>query len=383
MNKALEVTSNPAVASRIFPELRSSIRLAFECSCRSQDVSGSGGSAAAFSLLRGWRKPYPETTGYMIPTFLRCAHMYEDLNLYERGVRMGEWLLDIRSPEGWFSRLTWAPENLGVPSIFNTAQILFGLVELAGVTGDHRYRDAADAAVSWMIDQQEPNGSWVKFAYVSNYFPDYYAQVCWSILAYYRMTGDHRARDCVVKCLYAILPHQTEKKSFQYMGYPPDVAAYTHTIANTLQGILECAIRLGQWEPYGVAAAEGFEKMLRMYETRKKMAGSYDKNWNGDYRYICLTGQCQIASAWLRIFEINENPRYLDTSIKAIREVTTYQKRSRLVKNTRGGIAGSHPIYKRYHRFDYRNWAGQFYIDASIDLICNLENQSPGSKAGS
>src|SRR3546814_8302964 len=42
---------------------------------RAQDCSarGDGGVARDFSLLRGWATSYPETTGYIVPTFIAAA----------------------------------------------------------------------------------------------------------------------------------------------------------------------------------------------------------------------------------------------------------------------------------------------------------------------
>jgi hypothetical protein len=37
---------------------------------RAQVASENKGVSAGFHLLRGWAPPYPETTGYIIPTFL-------------------------------------------------------------------------------------------------------------------------------------------------------------------------------------------------------------------------------------------------------------------------------------------------------------------------
>jgi len=33
-----------------------------------QRASGGGGFAHSYHLLRGWERPYPETTGYILPT---------------------------------------------------------------------------------------------------------------------------------------------------------------------------------------------------------------------------------------------------------------------------------------------------------------------------
>src|SRR5574340_475028 len=37
---------------------------------RAQSVHSDGGYAHSYALARGWERPYPETTGYIIPTLL-------------------------------------------------------------------------------------------------------------------------------------------------------------------------------------------------------------------------------------------------------------------------------------------------------------------------
>src|SRR5438552_1348023 len=53
--------------------------------CRAQDAAGGGGVARSYSLwfkrvhhCRGWLAAFPETTGYIIPTFFDCAALTGD-----------------------------------------------------------------------------------------------------------------------------------------------------------------------------------------------------------------------------------------------------------------------------------------------------------------
>src|SRR5688500_16063373 len=65
--------------------------------CRAQDKGG-GGIARSYSLRwnrahnkRGWLAAYPETTGYIIPTFFEYAVFTAEKEYAERAVRMAEW----------------------------------------------------------------------------------------------------------------------------------------------------------------------------------------------------------------------------------------------------------------------------------------------------
>ena len=63
--------------------------------CRAQDVVPGGGVSMGWFLKEGWRPPYPETTGYIIPTFLEYAALTDNAVFTERAVRMGTWELSV------------------------------------------------------------------------------------------------------------------------------------------------------------------------------------------------------------------------------------------------------------------------------------------------
>ena len=68
--------------------------------CVAQDRDADAGVAGSYTLLKGWTKSYPETTGYIIPTFLAYARYSEREEFVERGIRMADWLLSVQSPDG-------------------------------------------------------------------------------------------------------------------------------------------------------------------------------------------------------------------------------------------------------------------------------------------
>src|SRR5688572_17449728 len=43
--------------------------------CRAQDATPDDGVSGWYHLVRGWSPSYPETTGYLIPTFLTYARV--------------------------------------------------------------------------------------------------------------------------------------------------------------------------------------------------------------------------------------------------------------------------------------------------------------------
>src|SRR5262245_38916208 len=54
------------------------LRAAADWLTRAQDATDDGGVSGRFLLKSGWTSSYPETTGYIIPTFLALATVLGD-----------------------------------------------------------------------------------------------------------------------------------------------------------------------------------------------------------------------------------------------------------------------------------------------------------------
>src|SRR5208337_4126462 len=96
-----------------------SIHAAANWLCAAQDVTGEGGFARAYSLPNGWELPYPETTGYIIPTLLALNGRFPDFHLAERAWSAGVWLAQVQFPSGAICSKQYRPGNTK-PSVFNT-----------------------------------------------------------------------------------------------------------------------------------------------------------------------------------------------------------------------------------------------------------------------
>src|SRR5262245_21406929 len=105
------------------------IRAACDFLVRSHVATGRRGSAAHYGVGRGWSAAYPETTGYIVPTLWRAADLFDEPEYATAAIELVEWLLTLQSPDGWFPGGVWHGTASASPSIFNTGQIVFGLVE--------------------------------------------------------------------------------------------------------------------------------------------------------------------------------------------------------------------------------------------------------------
>lgn len=107
---------------------------------------GKGGSCAYFLPIRGWSLPYPETTGYLIPTLLELGRRLPGFEGDRHAVELGAWLLSIQDAEGWWRGGLHPPGAEGQASVFNTAQVLQGMVALGDADGEERWLEAAGRA---------------------------------------------------------------------------------------------------------------------------------------------------------------------------------------------------------------------------------------------
>lgn len=337
----------------------------------SQQVTGTGGSSSSWSPFFGWGHPYPETTGYIVPTLLRGADYLGDDRYQAIAWEMTEWLLSLQHDEGWFPGGTLKPNCEHRPSIFNTGQILFGLAASYTHENDTRVRVAAERGVKWLCGQQEVDGRWLNHAYVEGYSPSYYAHVCWPIAVLAKALGNEELLGYVRRGIEAVNEDRRKNGTYSRWAFNSGKPAFTHTMAYTLQGVVESAIITDEWESLAKPAVDTAERLLRKFEIRRKLAGSYDQTWRGKYWYICLTGHCQIASTWMRIYEQNGDVRFLDAAAKLMEVVRKKQKLKGRAARL-GAIGGSSPLWGSYMRLRYPNWAAKFFVDAMMELEGNL-----------
>jgi hypothetical protein len=275
---------------------------------------------------------------------------------------MARWLIGLQDRSGAFPEGVYRG-RAGVPSVFNTAQIIFGLMAFYGYSNDSLFLEAALKAAKWLAEVQDPDGSWLSYAYHHNFSPSYYTRVAWPMLLVWQHTSEKDVYEKALKALTMIAGCRNDNGTIAAWGFQPGKPAYTHTIAYTIEGLLESALILKEkggdfWRAGERAAMELFKK----YEVRGELAGSYDEKWFGDFGFTCLTGNCQIALCWLRMYGISRDIRLLNAAVKVVHEVSRRQVRRRGHPND-GGIPGSWPLWGPYLTFRYPNWAVKFYMD--------------------
>ena len=340
------------------------LRGAIEWLCRAQDIrdgdSDAGGVSAGWSFEDGWLPSYPETTGYIIETFLAAAGVLEQPELIERAGRMIDWELSIQLPDGAF------PGHFGEvgsrPVIFNTGQIMHGMV--AGYTqlGREDCLQAAVRAGHWLEQQQDDDGCWRRFEH--NDVPHVYnTRATWALLATGLLAGDEVLVASAKRNLDWALTQQTASGWFASNAFTPERSPFTHTIAYAIRGFLESAVLLDEGR-YLQAAVTAARAMADAQRQDGWLAGTYRDNWIADAGYCCLTGLAQMSLNWIRIFQVTGEENFRVRARAGLDYLKTTQKLTASDSAVRGGIAGSSPLWGGYSRFEFPNWAAKFFSDA-------------------
>lgn len=334
--------------------------------CAAQDVRDgqrdAGGVAAGWSFEDGWLPGYPETTGYIIETFLAAADTLGDASYRERANRMIDWELSLLTADGAF------PGHFGEPGshpvIFNQGQIMHGLV--AGWLRLQR-QDCFDAALRagrWLVAQQDEDGCYRRYEH--NDVPHVYnTRSLWALAAAGVMTNETSFVAAARRNLDWALTQQTESGWFRTNAFVPTRDPFTHTIAYAIRGFIEVGALLD--EPrYLEAAQRAAWGILAQQRSDGWLAGTYADRWQPTARYACVTGVAQMALCWQRLHHLGGEPKFKAAARRAIEYVKRTQQLGSSDPVVNGAIPGSSPIWGAYSRFEFPNWAAKFFADALL-----------------
>jgi hypothetical protein len=282
-------------------------KAAIDWIARAQDATPNGGVSSTYNVLfMRWGASYPETTGYIIPSMFDYFHTTGDDQYKQRGLRMADWEVSVQMESGAFQSgdLDVLPQK---PAIFNTGQVLSGLTRAYIETKEHKYKEATERGASWLLECQDTDGAWRRnlSALTTNPVHVYNARTAWALLQAHRITLKEIYLAAAVKNIDWVLTQQQANGWFQNAAFNINEEPPLHTIAYTIEGILECGVYLG--------------------------SGAY------------------IDAA-----------RIMNQYLKSMQNLKSTNK------GIRGGVKGSQPCWGGYMRFSYPSWAAKFFVDALL-----------------
>jgi hypothetical protein len=328
-----------------------------------------GGIAAYYSLLTGYSESYPEVTGYIIPTLYDFARLLHGSYLLHAAERATQWLLALQMPSGAFfaglHRSESEPGAIAQPSVFNTGQILQGLVRTHAETGNAEILCHAIAAGDWLATIQQSDGSWSGSAAYQGVAHTYYSMVAWSLAQLAAVSNSSRHAVAADKNIDWVIAHIKPNGWIDGINLR-EHPAYLHFIAYVIQGALECGIARRRDDAIEAAAKPAWV-LLQKFEIHKRLLGSYEADFKGGRRFTCLTGNAQMSCVWLRLFEVTRDLRYLNAALKMnemLKHSIALKARRGRGRGIAGGVAGSCPIWGPYQPMRFISWGCKFLADA-------------------
>jgi uncharacterized protein YyaL (SSP411 family) len=351
--------------------------------CRAHD-HGAGGVSRAYKAARylgygpaGWQAAYPETTGYIIPSFLALSTVFQDSSYRERALRMADWEIEIQLDSGAVmgSVVTAQPS----PAVFNTGQVIFGWLAAHRDTGSVRYLEAARRAGDYLARIQEENGAWRKGN--SRYAlgtTTYNTRVAWALAELGLAAGEPRYIDAARKNIEFALTRQNDRGWFADNCLTDADRPLLHTILYAVRGVLETGAALSE-DRYVDAGAKALGSLLNCQRPDGGIAGRLAADWSPAASWDCVTGDAQAAGAWLRLHALAGDSRCQMAARRTIEFVKRTQNLGHPNVGIRGGVKGSYPFDGPYGKFEMLNWAAKFFVDALL-MIGDPEMALRGTK---
>jgi hypothetical protein len=336
-------------------------RAAMAWLCRAQDSTPDRGVSHSYLIGKGWMPSYPETTGYIIPTFTNSSRLLGDQELMRRALEMAEWELGMQLENGAIPGLV-----SGEPVVFDTGQVLFGWISAYSATKDRRFMDAAVRAGDWLTGTLDESGTWNSYGNPgTDSIHTYNVRVAWALLALAKAGGEHRHADAAARFIAWALGQEEGSGWFRRNCLNDNGRPLLHTIAYTSQGLLECGLLLGDARCIE-AARRTSVKLKERVGADGRMPGRFDKSWNPTAAWCCLTGMAQTAIVWQRLDRLDGTKHYEEEVERVVSFLKGTQDLSSSDDGVRGGIKGSFPVNGGYGTYRLLNWAAKFFIDALL-----------------
>ncbi len=323
----------------------------------------------SYHLINGWSASYPETTGYIIPTLLEYAAERNDRNIMDAAVKAANWLIAIQKPSGGWQGGRINENRAEI--VFNTAQIIRGLIAVYRVLKEDKYLQSACRAGDWLCSIQDKAGTWTSFALMGQ-ARVYDSYVDYPLLMLHRETGLGKYKESAISNLNWIVDKKQQPNAW-FEDCDNTVKRndkpILHTIAYTIDGLLDCGIYLGE-RKYTGAAVKAADVLMEKFMRDGYLHGRYDRHWKGS-EHMILTACAQMSVVWMKIACYAGNKNYHAAAGRMNNLLVKLQSRHGM-RHTLGAISGSYPLWGRYEPFAFPNWATKYLVDALMMEEMNI-----------
>lgn len=270
-------------------------------------------------------KGYPEVTGYYIPTLIRWGYR-------ELAIDYAKWLISIQHDDG-----SWYDTFDQMPYVFDTAQILKGLLAAYSIGPDENVKNSIIKGAMWLAGNIQHDGRF-KAADESIWkMPEGYSELihlyCLSPI---REVGIHFSKPELLEMVDLSIDYYKQNHMEEILHF--DLLSHFYAY------VMEALVDLGELE-----LAKAAMNNIGNFQTEDGAVPGYN-----DVHWVCSTGLFQLALTWFRVGDIERGNKAFSYACR--------------LQNESGGWYGSYPSVENesndYFAVSEISWAVKYFLDA-------------------
>ncbi len=285
------------------------------------------------------RKSYPEVTGYYIPTLLRWGYR-------ELAVSYADWLCSIQNADG-----SWRDTMNEAPYIFDSAQILKGLLSIRNIVADKRMLDETIIkGCNWILSCMTEEGQ------LKTPTETAWGNVATELIHTYCLSPLMEASKVYGNENYA---KEAQKILGYYKKYYHNEIVNFNMLSHFYAYVVEAMLDMGEIE----LAREAMRNMEQYQKESGAIPAYRDVDW------VCSTGLFQLALIWFRLDDSERGTKAFEYACK--------------LQNKTGGWYGSYisednpEESNTYFPEAEISWANKYFLDALYyKNLSQFENQA-------
>tara|TARA_Y100000590_G_C15741843_1_gene1020560 strand:+ start:2001 stop:3410 length:1410 start_codon:yes stop_codon:yes gene_type:complete len=334
--------------------------------------------SAAYNCRYGWLPGYPETNGYILETLINLlSKNYKFPKLEENTKKIYKNLVKLQNlKEGHFlsGYDGTDPTNFHgkkSPSVFNTSQILIGLMNCYTHFKDKNLLKNIELSTKYISSCLDDKGYFIKgfSPGPKSKIRSYYVKNSSILLEASVLLNNQKIENLAKKSLEYYTNFLTKEYWVKDAGFFPDENPLTHNLAYYVEGYWK-AYKLTQNNKYLEISLNIVNKVCNIFESNNGfLKASFSSDWKSNDNYCCVVGLAQFSNLALEIgFELNDY-WLINSGMKMLDELKKiqYLKTPIIFKNFYGALPASHPIYGTYSFMSLVNWSSKYYIDTLIN----------------
>jgi hypothetical protein len=152
------------------------------------------------------------------------------------------------------------------------------------------------------------------------------------------------------------------------MSFRPEEPPLTHTVAYTIQGLLEIGV-LCERADFVASATKAAAAMKALVHSKSgAVPGRIGAPYRAAVKWTTATGNAQMAIIWFRLAQITGDASWRKPALAANRFNCSLQELDLVSPDPgrRGGLRGAYPSNRGYGSFAYLNWTQKFHLDALL-----------------